>query len=206
MAKDPIPQLPQLEDALESVDPAGRGLFQEDVAKLASKLSVAEELFRLVSADLKFQDFIREILLAVMKTVKSEAGSILEVNHEKKAIFFRAAVGISSDRVVHFLIPLGKGIVGYVAESRQPLVVSNVDESKIHLKSIPSTVGFETRNLVALPLLIRGRIYGVLELINRIGDEKFTESDVELLLSLCQLVSRAIEIRLMISARKSEAA
>ena len=82
-------ELPLLEEALAlgSADPTGRGLFQEDVARLASKLSMMEELFRLMTADLKFQDFIREILLAVMKNVKCEAGSILEVNHDKKAIF-----------------------------------------------------------------------------------------------------------------------
>jgi signal transduction protein with GAF and PtsI domain len=201
-------ELPTLEDAssLQGSDATGRGIFQEDVARLAAKISLMEELFRLMTADLKFQDFIREILLSVMKNVKCEAGSILEVNHEKRAIFFRAATGISSDRIMHFLIPMGKGIVGYVAESRQPLVVSNVDESSIHLKSIPKTVGFETRNLVALPILIRGKIYGVLELINRIGEEKFSESEVELLQSMCDIIARAIEVRLMLGLRAREAA
>ena len=201
-------ELPLLEEALAlgSADPTGRGLFQEDVARLASKLSMMEELFRLMTADLKFQDFIREILLAVMKNVKCEAGSILEVNHDKKAIFFRAAAGMSSDRIMHFLIPMGKGVVGYVAESRQPLIVSNMDESQIHLKSIPKTVGFETKNLVALPILIRGKIYGVLELINRIGEDKFSEADVDLLQTLCSMIARAIEIRLMLGYRAKEAA
>ena len=201
-------ELPLLEEALAlgSADPTGRGLFQEDVARLASKLSMMEELFRLMTADLKFQDFIREILLAVMKNVKCEAGSILEVNHDKKAIFFRAAAGMSSDRIMHFLIPMGKGVVGYVAESRQPLIVSNMDESQIHLKSIPKTVGFETKNLVALPILIRGKIYGVLELINRIGEDKFSEADVDLLQTLGSMIARAIEIRLMLGYRAKEAA
>jgi GAF domain-containing protein len=143
-----------------------------------------------------------------MKVVKCEAGSIFEVDESRNALFFRAVVGQSSDQLASFVIPLGQGIVGHVAESRQPVVVSDVPENKMHLKAVQKAVGFETRNIVALPIIVRGRVFGVLELLNRVGEAEFTPTDMELLGACIQLAAKAIEVRLMIAwaAQKRTAA
>ena len=188
-SEDSLPAIPLLEAPPEPESPiAGMNtlvmgaLFEDDsLAVTASKLAIAESYLKLLTRDFKFQDFMRELLLATMRVVKSEAGSVLEVDHTKNSLFFRAVVGQSSDRVSSFVIPMGQGIVGYVAESRQALVVANVSENKLHLKAIQDAIGFETRNLVAVPIVVRGKIYGVLELLNRIGEVDYTPADVELL-------------------------
>ncbi len=174
-------------------------LADDSLAFLSAKFAVVEQLLHLLTRDYKFKDFCRELLLIVMKAVKSEAGSILEMDYKNKTLFFRAVAGQSSDRLANFVIPFGQGIVGYVAESRQPLVVSNVPENRVHLKSIEKAVGFETRNIVAVPIVIRGRVFAVLELLNRVGETTYTSSDVELLTYLCGIISKAIEIRLMLA-------
>jgi GAF domain-containing protein len=107
--------------------------------------------------------------------------------------------------VNRFVIPLGQGIVGYVAESRQPILVANVEENRRYLRAIQDAVGFEARNLVALPIVIRGRVYGVVELLNRVGEENYTPTDLEVLSGICELAGKAIEIRLMLGwAAKSD--
>lgn len=193
--------LPQLEEArsMESPEAGASTLLSDDIPIIAAKLACSEAFLRLLTSDLKFQDFTRELLLTIIQTVKCEAGSILEINHQNRTIFFRSAVGVSSDRVVRFIIPMGQGIVGYVAESRQPLVVANVEENQVHLKAITDAIGFEARNMVALPVVIRGEVFGVIELLNRVGDDGFSPADVELLSAICELAAKAIEIRLMIS-------
>lgn len=195
------PVQPTLEepDTVELPEAGVGTLLGDGIPSMASKLTVLENLTALLTRDLKFQDFIREVLVTIMKAVKSEAGSILEVNYEDRTIFFRAAAGHSSDRVVRFVIPMGQGIVGYVVESQQPLIVADVPENRIHLKAITDAIGFSARNLVAVPIVIRGRVYGVLELLNRVGQDTYTEADVELLRKLCFYAARAIEIRLMIT-------
>lgn len=175
-------------------------LFGSDpFASVAAKQLALDAVLKLLTRDFRFNEFTRELLLIVMGVVKSEAGSILEVDHKNQVMFFRAVVGQSSDQITKFTVPMGQGLAGYVAESLQPLVVANVKENQMHLKAIEKAVGFETRNLVALPVVIRGQIFGVLELLNRVGDADYSASDVELLTYLCDVISRAIEIRLMIN-------
>ena len=76
-------------------------------AALAAPATVAIENFSAAGKDLG--------AVRVPKVVKSEAGSLLEVDHEKNSLFFRAVVGASSDRVSNFVIPMGQGVVGHVA-------------------------------------------------------------------------------------------
>src|SRR6185312_12697288 len=133
--------------------------------------------------------------------------SLFELDPKANHLFFRAAAGTSSDKVANFTVPVGQGIVGFVAESRQPLVVSDAAENKIHLKKIDEAVGFQTRNLVAIPILVRGQLYGVLELLNRVGESTYSKQDVELLSYCAEMAARALEIRFMIAwALKGEAA
>jgi GAF domain-containing protein len=182
-------------------------IFGDDAAVItAAKFALVESFLRQLTRDQAFSDFVRELLLSIMKVVKSEAGSLLEVDHKKNSLFFRAVVGASSDRVSNFVIPMGQGVVGHVAESRRALVVSDVAENKLHLKTIQDAVGFEARNLVAVPIVIRGRIFGVLELLNRIGERDYTSGDVELLSYACEMAAKAIEARLMIAWAAKRAA
>ncbi|MCM2322303.1 MAG: GAF domain-containing protein [Oligoflexia bacterium] len=181
-------------------------LFSADSFALATGKYVAlDSMLKLLTRDYRFTEFARELLLIIMNVVKSEAGSILEVNQKERVLFFRASVGQSSDSIGKFTVPIGQGIAGYVAESLQPLVVADVKENQRHLKSIEKAVGFETRNLVALPLVVRGRIFGVIEVLNRVGEENYTVADIELLNYLCEAAAKAIEIRLMLSWVQTQA-
>lgn len=181
----------------------------ESLAAVSNKLQIAESFFKLAAKDCKFNDFTRDLLFTTMRVLKSEAGSLFELDTGKTALFIRAAVGTSSDKISSFTVPVGTGIVGHVAESRQPMVVTDTSENRIHLKAIDDAIGFKTRNLVAIPIMVRGQLYGVLELLNRVGEQSFTEQDVELLNYCAEMAAKALEIRFMVAwamGRKGTAA
>lgn len=172
---------------------------EEGLADLNARFTVADSLLRLVTRDLLFKDFMREMLLVVMKVVKAEAGSVVEVDHASNSLFFRSVVGQSSDSITQFIIPMGQGIVGHVAESKQALMVDDVGDNKLHLNTIAKAVGFEVRNLIAVPIVIRGRTFGVIELLNRVGEKNFTPADLEVLRYFCEMATHALETRFMIA-------
>lgn len=204
-----LESLPVLIEAPKSVDSSsaseiGEMFSQATLTTNIRKVSVLEDLFSAVTKDCNFTEFVNEILFSIMQAVKCEAGSIFELNPTNNILFFRGVVGSSSDLIVNFVVPMGHGIVGRVAETRTPIIVDNAPENQMHLKTVEKVVGFETRNLVALPLLVRGQIYGVLELLNRVGESNFSIEDMELLTYLSRMSAKAIEIRLMIAWAQKE--
>jgi GAF domain-containing protein len=169
------------------------------------KYAALERLFKLMARDVySFGQLIGEILRISMDQVQSESGSFIEVDHNNKHMFFRAVTGRSSQNLLSFTIPLGQGIAGFVCENQQPLSISNVDDSSIYLKSISDAVGFETRNLVAYPVVIRGITFGCIELLNRLGEPQYTDADKEVLSTICEYAAKVIEHRLVMAAMSRE--
>jgi GAF domain-containing protein len=200
VADDSLPQF-----TLEAVDSseAGAGMGgmfnSEAFATVPIKLASCEALLNICVKELGFKDFMTEIMMVFLRGVRSEAGSILELDPTKKFFFFRSVSGQSSGQINNFTVPVGQGIVGHVAESKTPKVFNNVEENRIHLKSIEKSVGFETRNMIAAPILIRGSVFGVVELLNRIGEENYSAQDVELISYICEYAGKAIESRLCLN-------
>lgn len=198
------PELPALLEAQSVVDlsPSAQGAMLLDdsaIAINASKLAALEGMASLLGRDISYQDFMREVLLVFLKAIKCEAGSLFEAEPDGKTLFFRAVAGQSSDQLDSIRIPAGKGIVGHVYESRQVTHVADCSNDSRFLKTVGDAVGFQTRNLVAAPVVIRGKVFGVVEVINRLGDGGFTSEDVELVSYLCDAASKFIEARLVMN-------
>ncbi len=182
--------------------PAAQGavlLDEAAVALNATRLAVLEALLTLVVRDLSYADFMREVLLVFLKAIKCEAGSLFEYSEEGGFFFFRAVAGQASDKLQDAKIPAGQGIVGYVHESRQLACVQDCRSDPRFLSSVGDAVGFENRNLVAVPVVIRDRVFCVIEVLNRIGADGFSEEDLVLVRYLAEFAARAIEARLIIN-------
>lgn len=168
-------------------------------AQAEAKAEVYRRLLELLTEDCPFTSFVSNVLLTVMNAVRCEASSLLELDPAKREFFFRASVGQTSDQMANFTVPWGKGVVGHVAQSRQPYRMSQQPADTIQLKTIDKTVGFETRSMLAFPVIVRGEVFGVLELLNKADEPNFSDEDMHFVGTLMDSVSRAIEIRLMLN-------
>lgn len=170
---------------------------------LQARASFGESLLRAVVREQSFDEFMRESLLAMMSLVRWEAGSILEFDHLKEIYFFRSVTGKSSHHLPSFEIPRGQGIVGRVGEERRTLVIKDFASDQGHLNAIAQAVGFDVRCLVAMPLTIGGKLFGVLELLNPDASVVVDEPVVNHLEGLAGLLVLAIEARMKIAWRKA---
>ena len=160
------------------------------------KAELAERLFSLVLSELKFDVLVEDILKAIMHSIDAQAGSILEFDPEANDFFFRATFGGGdADKLKAFRIPANSGIVGYVAESRQSIVIQDLDDSEMQLKSISMSVGFETKSCMAVPIIIANQLYGVLEVFNKVGVDYFDPRDRQLLEEGVKMAAKVLEVR-----------
>jgi diguanylate cyclase (GGDEF)-like protein len=66
----------------------------------------------------------------------------------------------------------GEGIAGTVAQTGKPIFIPDVNRDPRFAARVDALTGFDTRSIIALPLLVRGEVIGVFEVIN-VEDEKF---------------------------------
>ena len=107
-------------------------------------------------------------------TLGGDRVTILLLNKEKNTLEVKAAVGYA-DEIFKQSIALGSGVTGWSALHRKPLRVSNVRQDSRYIEGSPNT-----QSELAIPLLYRGELLGVLNVESeQIG--AYTENDEELL-------------------------
>ena len=89
-------------------------------------------------------------------------------------------------------MPPGKGIAGAVLESGEPTVVDDAKKDSRFYGVMDDATGFETHNMLALPLKVRDQAIGVVEVINK-RDGNFSEEDKALAGALANQAAIAID-------------
>ncbi|MCF6246089.1 MAG: HDOD domain-containing protein [Desulfobacula sp.] len=140
---------------------------------------------------------IKEVLDIVMyqigRVFEPQNWSILLKDQKTSDMVFSIVVGINKDKLKGAKLPKGEGIAGFIMQTGESLVIEDVETDKHFSKRVDKHTGFETRSIIGTPLKTGGKIFGVIELINRVGDEPFSQQDLDLLSSIAEYAAIAIE-------------
>jgi adenylate cyclase len=139
-----------------------------------------------------------EVLKHTMDMIRTimnvEAGSLLLL--EKEELAFKTSFNINPeiniDALKSLRVKLGEGVSGYSAASGEPVLVRETDTSRHFRNDFDRQTGFRTRSVLCVPLISRGKVLGVIEILNKINDD-FNDDDLHLLQSIATSVSIALE-------------
>lgn len=151
------------------------------------------ELSSLINSSLDINDVLNHSMRFVEGMMNAEASSIFELDPERDELFFRVARGGSSVRTKRIRMKVGEGVVGWVARSGEPLLVPDTSRERRFSGKVDEQTGFRTRSLVALPIRNKGRIVGVLEVLNKRGPHPFDDEDIEVLTLATNQIGIAME-------------
>jgi len=168
----------------------------ETVRKLEAKIQDLKALVRVsavISSTLNLRDLLELIMKSAEEVAHAESSSLMLLDEDAKELVFEVATGEKGQEVSRLSVPLGSGIAGHVAQTGEIVVVNDVSKDPRFYSQIDKTVGFQTRSLLCVPLKARDKIIGVLEVVNKSGEETFTDDDVELCTALAGQASIAID-------------
>ncbi len=149
-------------------------------------LKTLANISREFSSILNLNELLGKIASTMRDLINYDAFSILLVDHEAKALRHRFSIRYD-ERVNIDNVPLGKGITGAAAESREVVRVHDTAKDPRYIASHP-----DIRAEVAVPLLAQDRVVGVMDLESeRVG--YFTEDHVRTLTLLAPQVASSVE-------------
>jgi len=170
---------------------------------------VSDELRAAVAVGvLGSEDHYRALLQSIVDVAraifKAKASSILLLDEETDELVFEAAADEASEALIGKRFPSSTGIAGFVLVSRQPLVIEDVLSDPRFSRETAESTGFVPKGLMAVPLLHEERVLGVLEVLDRPQDKRFTLAEMELLGLFAN--QAAIALDLLQRARLAQAA
>src|SRR5579883_2865201 len=159
-----------------------------------SSADMALELFSIANSlnstlDLDF--LLQKIGAAAEELLDSEASATMLVTDDRKNLFFKVASGEKAKALKTMTLPVGQGIAGWVALHQKPEVVHDTKTDPRFAGKFDKASGFVTRSLLCVPMIYRGELVGVVEVLNK-RTGSYGPDDISLLTSLASLASVAV--------------
>ena len=139
------------------------------------------------------ETFLQSVINEATELTNSELASILEYDETAEELRFLAMHWFERDLLRPVGVPLEGSAAGWVFGKRQHLIIQDVRADKRHFKVVDRMTNHQTHSLVAVPLMVRGEVIGVLEVLNKKDDAHYTEEDLTILETLGALAAQAMQ-------------
>jgi len=137
---------------------------------------------------------LRLVMQEAERTVNAQASSIALVDERSGRLVFYVATGTKGRTLRSITLAKGQGIIGFVALRGRAVNCPDVRKDPRFEASVDKKTSFQTRSVLAIPLRRRGRLTGVLEVLNKRGRSgRFTAKDQALLGVVADQAAIAIE-------------
>ena len=122
---------------------------------------------------------LTRIIESATKLSNGEASSLLLVHPENNKLYFEIALGKKGTEIKKFSLNMGEGIAGWVAQNNTSLLVNDAEADKRFYAEIGRSVGYPTKSILAVPMRLKDRCVGVIEIINKRGGQAFDDDDLQ---------------------------
>ncbi|MCJ7717755.1 MAG: GAF domain-containing protein [Anaerolineales bacterium] len=166
--------------------------LKDENTRLWNVISALNELqcnLQVLSTSSDILSVVMNILVIALEAVNSENGSILLLDEETDELVFVAVIGVRQVELTDFRIPAGSGIAGWAKTHKEPALVQDVRKDDRWISAVDQSIGFHTRSLMAVPLILEDKVLGVMEVVNSMVEDHFNETDLSLLLLVSRLAS-----------------
>jgi sigma-B regulation protein RsbU (phosphoserine phosphatase) len=164
----------------------------------AEAFETLAEIGRDVAAVLDLDELFARIAQSMRRVIDYRTFGIWLLNADRAELEIKHAVHYG-DHIQQTRIPIGEGLVGYAALHGEPVLVADVSQDPRYINVVA-----DVRSELAIPMLLKDRCIGVLDLESPELDA-FTKRDVEILTLLASQAAVAIEnARLYETVRANE--
>jgi Nif-specific regulatory protein len=155
----------------------------------AALIKHLKEISSWVSSVQNLDQLLELIIESAAQVVQAKAASLLLVDEKTNTLYFQVATGAKSDEVKEYRVKMGQGIAGHVAETGEPLLITDVANDHRWFKEISESIGFETQSIACVPLIMESRTIGVVQIIDKQDGSSLQSSDMDLLNEFASLAA-----------------
>ncbi|MBN1898116.1 MAG: GAF domain-containing protein [Spirochaetes bacterium] len=157
------------------------------------RLKLIEEISKTINSNVPLEEALNASIELVLKLFKVPAGSIMLLSRSRKYMNVYIASGHKAEEIKKFRISIGEGIAGKVALSGKPMIVTDTKKSPDFNREIGKAIDYYPKNILCVPIRIKEKILGVIEIMDKPGQIPFNDDDVTLLTSISNTVGIVIE-------------
>jgi putative methionine-R-sulfoxide reductase with GAF domain len=143
------------------------------------------------------ESLLAELLDRAKDILQADTAAVLLLDHSARELIATAASGLEEEVRQGTRVPLGAGFAGRVAAELHPVILDRVDETTV---VNPILLAKEIRTLMGVPMIVGGRVIGVMH-VGSLTGRRFTTDDAALLQVAADRAAAAVSVILARSDR-----
>ncbi len=176
----------------------------QETQERARQLATLNEITRQLTSTLEQEPLLQNILEYSVSILNCEAGTLFLMDDQTDDLIFKVTVGPVAGNLLGQRLPAGTGIVGRAVQARAPVIENDAQRSISRFNDTDKQTGFVSRSLLAVPMQIKDRILGVIEVINRRDGLPFAADDQNILTAFAGQAAVAMENARLLASSDQE--
>lgn len=169
-----------------------------DEATLVRNMNSLLEVSKALGAEARLDSLLGVIVGKATEVMEAERSSIFIHDEASETLSIRVSEDLAQGQI---RIPVGVGIAGHVARTREPLNVPDAYADPRFNPKFDRDTGFRTRSILCAPALTNdGRLIGVIQVLNKVGHTTFTAGDERLLAAFASIAGIALDRARLVEA------
>lgn len=152
-------------------------------------IKLYSSLGKIITSSLEQQEVLNAVMEEVRLFFSPKNWSLMRYDESSEELFFLIAEGIQFNHIRNIRLKSGEGIAGSVVQTKSPIFVENVKNDPRFSKKVDEKTGFETKTIIAVPMIFRGTVHGVIELVNRFDGSSFSPEDLVILQTIADFTA-----------------
>jgi NtrC-family two-component system sensor histidine kinase KinB len=164
----------------------------EKAERRTAELATLNDIAAAVTSSLDTREVYHLVMQKINEYFRVEAGSLLMLDEETEELVFVMTLEAGEEKLFGVRVPRGQGIVWSVAEAQRYDIVNDAQNDPRFFRDVSDSVGYEVSTILCVPILVKGRTIGVIELLNK-REGHFTEEEAVRLMRMAATIGVAIE-------------
>ncbi len=167
--------------------------FEQKYKHFQKEVNIYNEIGKTLTSTLEIREILKKIMETIGDYFRPTNWSLLLLDESTNELRFEVAVGKVSESIKDIRIKKGEGIAGWVALHGEPVLVSDVRKDPRFLRTVDKVSNFATESIIAVPMKIKDKVLGVIELINKEEFNPLSKRDLEVLTTVADYAAIALE-------------
>ena len=166
--------------------------LQASTAKRDQEINTLNDIAATITSTLDPRQVYRLVVQKINEYFDVEAGSLLLLDPQTEELVFVMTLEAGEEKLAGVRVPPGQGFVGEAIRTRQAVISLDVQNDPRFYKKVSDDVGFVTRSAICVPMLVKGREIGVIQLLNKL-EGTFDDDDLNRLSAMANTIAVAID-------------
>jgi len=192
-------ELAELRNTVETLQAS----LEEAQHRLAT-LQVVHEVAQSLTSVLNLEPLLHEIVSSAVLVMNASGGSLLLLDELTDELVFEVVEGGAGAELKGVRMSRDKGVVGWVAMHRRPLIIDDVNKDDRYYQTIAKSFDLNLTSLLCVPMISRNTLIGVLEVFHTVPGNYFAALEQQLLTTFANQAAIAVENARLYESLKQE--